>query len=71
MFSMWQKIFAKSGLKIHIVSVHEKKNPFTCLICDQKLSAKIHIARHNSSVHEGKKPYKCSVCDESFSSICK
>ena len=45
-------------------SVHEKKKPFKCDICDYNFSGKGNLKRHTDSVHEGKKPYKCSICDK-------
>ena len=45
-------------------SVHEKKKPFKCDICDYNFFEKGNLKRHTDSVHEGKKPYKCSICDK-------
>ena len=48
-------------------SVHEKKKPFKCDICDYNFSGKGNLKRHTDSVHEGKKPFKCDICDYSCS----
>ena len=42
----------------HVVSVHEKKKPFKCEICDKGFSQKHKMKIHVASVHEEKKPIK-------------
>ena len=39
----------------HIESVHEKKKPFECSICNLSCSREEHVKNHSESVHEGKK----------------
>ena len=55
----------KFHLKRHIESVHERKKPFKCNICDVSFTemGKLNV----SLVHERKKPFKCIFCDISFS----
>ena len=48
-------------------TVHEKKKPFTCFICNYQCSQRGNMTNHIASVHEGKKPFKCSICDYKFS----
>ena len=42
-------------MKTHVVSVHEGKNKFKCIICDYRFSLKVHMKLHVASVYEGKK----------------
>ena len=53
-------------MKIHIDSVHERKKPFKCNICDASFAVKGNLKKHLASVHEGKKPFTCNFCDTSF-----
>ena len=53
-------------MKSHIVSVHEKRRPFSCAECGKTFSDKRNMLRHHQSVHEKKKVYKyevkCPLC---------
>ena len=62
-------IFWKKERWKNVSSVHERKKPFKCSLCDSSFSSKQHMNRHITSVHEGKKQltFKCSECDSSFS----
>ena len=53
-------------MKTHIESVHEKKKPFKCDICDYSFSQKSDLKKHHESVHEGKRPFKCEICEKTF-----
>ena len=44
------------------MSVHEKKKPFQCQICDRNFSRKGQLSDHIKTVHEKKKPFKCDLC---------
>ena len=50
-------------MKHQIDSVHERKNPFKCDICDNSCSQKSQLNLHIASVHEKSKPFKCKSCD--------
>ena len=39
-------------LKGHRASVHEKKKPLKCMICDVRFVGKSSLKRHITSVHE-------------------
>ena len=55
-------------MKIHFASVHVKKKPFKCYICEYSFSKTSSIFKiHIKSVHEEKKPFKCDICDNSCS----
>ena len=41
-------------MKIHIASVHEKKKPHKCDICDAMFSTIANLRKHVSAVHEEK-----------------
>ena len=43
-------------MKTHVASVHERKKPFKCDICDYSFSLKNTMKRHVMTVHGGKKP---------------
>ena len=65
-------------MRTHISSVHERKKPFSCKICDQSFSEKGSMSKQVASVHEGKKPFKCrmethfsAVHEEIKSFVCK
>ena len=48
---MWN--FAQKGqMKTHISSVHDKKKPFKCEICDKEFTLKQSMAKHIVSIHE-------------------
>ena len=53
-------------LKQHILSVHERDNPYKCHMCPSSFTDESHLTRHNSQVHEDNKIYKfsCSICDD-------
>ena len=53
----------------HVVSVHERKKPFKCEICDYSCAQKRSLNIHVAAVHEGNKPFKCDQC--SYSSVNK
>ena len=36
-------------------SVHDKKKPYKCTVCDSRFVKKLHLKRHNLSVHDEKK----------------
>ena len=42
----------KSGLELHINSVHESMKPFKCNKCNANFKAKAKLNRHISCVHE-------------------
>ena len=52
-------------LKQHILSVHERDNPYKCHRCPSSFTEEQHLTRHNSQVHKENKIYKfsCSICD--------
>ena len=39
----------------YILSVHEKKKPFKCSICDYKSTYDESLSKHITTIHEGKK----------------
>ena len=45
---------AKSSLKLHISSVHDKQKPYNCQLCNTKFNQKCNLKAHNESVHETK-----------------
>ena len=47
------------------MSVHEKKKPFRCEICDNSYSRKDNMTQHVLTVHENKN-IKCRICDKRF-----
>ena len=56
----------RSNLNSHMESVHEKKKPYKCEICDANFTEKQGMVSHTQSVHEGIKPFKCDICDATF-----
>ena len=54
--------------KRYIASVHERKKPHNCPICDKAFNRKAHLTSHISGVHEGNKPHECSLCDKMLKS---
>ena len=57
------KLSTKYMMNRHVASVHERKKPFKCEICDFSASQKSVKDLHVAAVHEGKKPFKCENCD--------
>jgi KRAB domain-containing zinc finger protein len=60
--------FSQSGaLKKHMDSLHSKKRPFKCTICNKTFARFDNLVVHGR-VHTKKKPYKCKVdgCIHSF-----
>ena len=53
----------RSGLKGHILAIHEKKRSFHCEHCDYAASARSHLKRHIMAIHEKIKNNKCELCD--------
>ena len=51
----------------HITSIHERKKPNKCHICDSCFVEKTDLKSHIDRFHEGKNPYKCLTCDIDFS----
>ena len=66
----------KTGLKTHILSVHEGVKPFKCEICGLCVSQKGALNKHISVVHDGIKPtrpkperkerFECNICNKIF-----
>ena len=56
----------KGKLTRHIASVHEKKRPYSCNLCDGTFTSNQHLKGHISSVHDGLKPHSCDMCNASF-----
>ena len=52
-----------------MASVHEKKMPFICEICEYRCSHRWLMKSHMASVHEKKRSFKCELCDFSSSSM--
>ena len=51
-------------MKGHIATVHEKKKPYECDICNACFARKYHLKSHVESIHhERKKSRKCSLCN--------
>ena len=66
-FINFREIFAEKGkLTRHIASVHEKKRPYSCNLCDGTFTSNQHLKGHISSVHDGLKPHSCDMCNASF-----
>ena len=66
----YNKEFEKNSRIVGVESrptVHERKNPIQCVICDRKYATKHLLKYHINEVHEGKKPFKCSACNRCFS----
>ena len=53
MSNVWLQGSQTSHMKSQVVSVHEKKKPFTSAICNYSCSLKGDMNRHKQSVHEG------------------
>jgi hypothetical protein len=47
----------KHQMITHFESVHERKKPFKCEICDHCYSTKSELKGHVGSVHEKKIPF--------------
>ena len=60
---MQQDVYIGTSMKKHIESVHERKKPLKCDICDYSFSQKQDTNKHVASVYEGKKPFKCDICE--------
>ena len=50
-------------------SVHEKKKPYICSICEKKFAQKGGLEKHIERIHETVQPskFKCSICNNNFS----
>ena len=49
-----------------VKSVHEKKKPFKCDICNFSCYQKRDLKKHIESAHENKKLFRCDICDKTF-----
>ena len=56
---------SKQGIENHEISVHSKKKPFKCNVCDASFSLKYKLKSH-TTVHEKKRPFQCTLCDAKF-----
>ena len=52
-----------NSARTHVMSVHERKKPYKCLICDYSCFEKGTLKKHIHNVHEEKTQYKCPTCD--------
>merc|ERR1712001_808248 len=57
-----------NGVRYHMKTFHEGKQPFQCNICDAKFTTKHGMTGHVAAIHEGKKPFKCNICNTEFAS---
>ena len=57
-----------ASLRRHIQTVHEKKKPFVCDICNANFGEKGNLKTHIRTVHEGARPFGCHLCDKSYKS---
>jgi hypothetical protein len=56
-------------LKVHIDTVHKKKNHFKCTICSKTFTQKGTLKIHDETVHKKRKPFKCINCPKSFGQL--
>ena len=66
----YNKEFVKNSRIVKVESsstVHERKKPIQCVICDRMYATKFLLKYHIIEVHEGKQPFKCSACNRCFS----
>ena len=68
-YHLCNRTFAsKYGVRYHMKTFHEGKQPFQCNICDAKFTTKHGMTGHVAAIHEGKKPFKCNICNTEFAS---
>jgi len=68
-YHLCNRTFAsKYGVRYHMKTFHEGKQPFNCNICDAKFTTKHGMRGHVAAIHEGKKPFKCNICNTEFAS---
>ena len=57
-------------MNARVKSVHEKKKPFKCDICEYSCSQMSRLNLDLELVHGEKKLFKCDICDYSFFQKC-
>lgn len=55
---------------VHIESVHLKKNPHECCICNKKFAQAGNVKRHIRFVHLRERPFRCKDCSSTFDRLC-
>ena len=53
----------KSNLNshVHVATVHERKKPFKCDLCNAEFTSKQRMKGHIATIHEGEKQFKCDI----------
>ena len=57
-------------LNTHISLIHEGKEPFKCMFCDNNFSSKGNLSAHISAIHEKKISFECNICCKKFTRKC-
>lgn len=57
----------KSGLNVHLKSIHSDSRPYSCNFCQKAFKTKPHLKIHQI-VHSESYQYKCDVCQKAFKS---
>ena len=50
-----------------MLSVHERKKPFECKICQTLFYKSSSLDTHIDTHHKGKLQFKCEICEKRFS----
>ena len=56
----------REKLQVHVLTMHEGKNPHQCSKCNESFKVKDQLLKHTAFVHESGK-FKCNSCDAQFS----
>ena len=57
------KCTSKNDLNRHVSSVHERKKPFNCELCEKSFAVIPYMRNHFARIHKGEQHGICKICE--------
>ena len=56
-------VLQKGTLNRHVSSVHERKKPFKCELCEKSFAVIPYMRNHFARIHKGEQHGICKICE--------